>query len=72
MNRHQWAREIPEPPTASDIDATESRQVLYMGILYPVAKRIRNSWYHETPEGYKPFPLQGRVRPVIERQHARS
>jgi hypothetical protein len=35
-----------------------------MGIPYGTAKRFRNVWYHATPDGYRPFALQGRVRPV--------
>jgi len=53
---------------ASDVNAVASCQVLYMGIPYAGAKRVGNFWYHETPEGYRPFALQSRVRPVIERQ----
>ena len=53
-----------------DLEAEASYQVLYMGIPYGTAKRFRNVWYHETPQGYKPFALQGRVRPLQDPQRA--
>jgi hypothetical protein len=48
----------------ANIDRADVYKVLYMGILYPVAKQFQNVWYRETRDGYKPFALQGRVRPV--------
>jgi hypothetical protein len=51
-----------------ELEAAESYQVLYMGIPYGAAKRFRNVWYHETPDGFRPFALQGRVRPVQDPQ----
>jgi hypothetical protein len=38
------------------------------GDPYPAAKRIGKFGYYETPEGYRPFALQGRVRPVVNPQ----
>jgi hypothetical protein len=67
-------RNRPTPEIAAadaalaDLEAETSYQVLYMGIPYGTAKRFRNVWYHETPHGYKPFALQGRVRPLQDPQ----
>jgi hypothetical protein len=65
-------RSVPEGAAADaalpDLEAETSYQVLYMGIPYGPAKRFRNVWYRETPEGYKPFAVQGRVRPLQDPQ----
>lgn len=56
------------PPPPAELDAVAPCAVMYMGIPYPVAKRHGKIWYHETADGFRPFALQGRVRPVIEPQ----
>lgn len=61
------AREVVTAAPAG-LDDVAACAVLYMGLPYPVAKRYRNVWYQETPDGFVPFAFQGRVRPVIEPQ----
>jgi hypothetical protein len=62
---------MPDPPVAAarwQVDAAATCEVLYMGIPHPVAKRVGTLWYHETPDDYKPFALQGRVGPIVRAQ----
>ena len=71
-NRSAMREELVMTTSYPDFDAAASYQVLYMGIPFGAAKRFRNVWYHETPEGYRPFALQGRVRPVQDPQRGPS
>jgi hypothetical protein len=64
----RFEREDPLLITMSDAHEVDPCHVLYMGIPYAAAKRIGKFWYHETPEGYRPFALQSRVRPVVNPQ----
>jgi hypothetical protein len=65
---------VPPPalvPSQAELHDLPTCPVLYMGIPYPIAKRVGKVWYHLyhlTSDGYKPFVLQGRVRPVVEPQ----
>ena len=61
---------IGDAVAPAQIEQAPASPVLYMGIPYPVAKRLGNVWYHETPEGFKPFALQGRVRRIVDPQSA--
>ncbi|HYO83887.1 MAG TPA: hypothetical protein VES20_20960 [Bryobacteraceae bacterium] len=69
-------KKLPRQPVAvnvlsgsvpADLHQEVPCQVLYMGILHQ-ARKSGQLWYYETPDGFKPFALQGRVRRVVEPQ----
>ena len=67
-NRSVIREEALLPASFPDVEAAASYQVLYMGVPYGAAKRFRNVWYHATPDGFKPFAMQSRVRPLQDPQ----
>ena len=64
---------VPQPalvPSQAELHDVPTCPVLYVGIPYPIAKRVGKVWYHLTSDGFKPFALQERVR-QLRRFHPR-
>jgi hypothetical protein len=67
----QFTRAGRDTMSLPTLDAAPEFHVAYMGIPYYTAKRFGKIWYEKTETGYRPFALQGRVRPIREPQGAR-